>query len=157
MIIEQLELMVKHLEADDFLDGATIVHQEHKSLLNEIKIGLASLGLLLVCRLDRGNSESSDAPGPLLDKARWVVDVTEVPKINRPKGNKTALQVAERVAWLFHWENHNEGSSDTKEAERAKRLEDLKTHFNSMSSRIGKTQLTWSVSFIGSAEIHFDS
>jgi len=95
------------LEADDRLQGLAMAHEEEQTIADIVKKNLnMGSGMLILIRLESADVESFDAPGPIFDDMRLVIEVTEQPTLNRGKNNPTALDIACRIAFWMHSPNH---------------------------------------------------
>ena len=95
------------LAADERLSGVDILTERLGDLENQIAIRVGKIGLAIVVITPDAQVRGGSAPGPLLNPINIVVEVAELPAVNRgPRGrNLPAADAAETVAAVLHAAN----------------------------------------------------
>lgn len=96
------------LKADSYFTRIEVITEQLGDISNQIQIALSKLGICVLVVTPDTDFKFPDAPGPIMDPLKIIVEVTEQVLMNRgAQGTgRSASAVAERAAWQLHYPNH---------------------------------------------------
>lgn len=96
------------LKADPYFTRIEVVTEQLGDIANQIQIALSKLGICAIVATPDTEFDSPDAPGPIMNPVKLIVEVVELVLMNRGKTGtgRSASAVAERAAWQLHYSNH---------------------------------------------------
>ena len=97
------EIAAALLADPSFADPGTEILTEDKGDIDtDIAQKLGALGLCCTVMFSGANGAKPSMPGPVFDKAHYVVEICENALTNRSQGGRTALETADHAARILH-------------------------------------------------------